>query len=221
MMAAAFTDLKRFERVSSRKFMLWLGIASIVMLFAGLTSAYIVREGEGRWVNFNMPSLFIVSTIMIVLCSATLHWAIVSVKKNNLRAMNLALVFAGIFGLGFVWFQYESSKQLVEGGIYFSGKVKNINMDYQYITADTANPRVKKLFADNPELRYENPADVQNVAGSFLYAIAGLHVVHVLGGIIALTVVLWRAARRKYSAANYEGVSLCATYWHFLDGLWI
>jgi cytochrome c oxidase subunit 3 len=221
MMAATFTDSKRYERVSSRKFMLWLGIVSIIMLFAGLTSAYIIREGEGRWVDFKLPSLFMVSTAMIVLASVTLHWAVVSVKKNNLSSMNMALVLAAVFGLGFVLFQYQASKQLVEGGIYFSGQVKYINMDYQYISADTTNPRVKKLLKENSELRFENPADVQNVAGSFLYAIAGLHVVHVLGGIIALSVVLWRAGRKKYSAANYEGISLCATYWHFLDGLWI
>jgi cytochrome c oxidase subunit 3 len=204
MMAATLTGSKRYERVSTRKFMLWLGIVSIIMLFAGLTSAYIVRQGEGRWVNFNMPSLFMVSTALIVLSSVTLQWAVASVKKNNLRSMNVALVLTALFGFGFVLFQYLSWKQLVEGGIYLVGAVKDINMHYEYIRSGT-----------------ENPADVQNVAGSFLYAITGLHVAHVLGGIIALTVVLWHAALKKYSAANYEGISLCATYWHFLDGLWI
>ena len=194
----------RYERVSTRKFILWLGIVSIIMLFAGLTSAYIVRQGEGKWVNFELPSLFMVSTAMIVLSSVTLQWAIVSVKKNNLGAMNLALVLTAVFGFGFLLFQYLSWKQLVEGGIHLVGTVKDITMNYEYIRAGT-----------------ENPADIQNVAGSFLYAITGLHIVHLLGGIIALCVVLWRAARKKYSATNYEGISLCATYWHFLDGLWI
>lgn len=202
MMAATFSQ--RYERVSTRKFMLWLGIVSIIMLFAGLTSAYIVRQGEGKWVNFDLPNLFMVSTAMIVLSSVTLQWAVVSVKKNNLKSMNLALILTAVFGFGFVLFQYLSWKQLVEGGIYLVGAVKDINMNYEYIRGGT-----------------ENPADVQNVAGSFLYAITGLHVIHLLGGLIALCVVLWRAAKRKYSGANYEGISLCATYWHFLDGLWI
>lgn len=202
-MAAAISK-QRYERVNTRKFMLWLGIVSIVMLFAGLTSAYIVRQGEGRWVNFQLPNLFMVSTAMIVLSSVTLQWALISVKKNNLASMNIALILTAVFGFGFVLFQYLSWKQLVEGGIYLVGAVKDINMNYQYVRAGT-----------------ENPADVQNVAGSFLYAITGLHVAHVLGGLIALTVVLWRAAIKKYSAANYEGISLCATYWHFVDGLWI
>jgi cytochrome c oxidase subunit III len=203
MMAAAVSS-QRYERVSTRKFMLWLGIVSIIMLFAGLTSAYIVRQGEGKWVSFDLPNLFIVSTAMIVLSSVTLQWALVSIKKNNLSSMNIALVLTAVFGFGFVLFQYLSWKQLVEGGIYLVGTVKDINMNYEYIRQGT-----------------ENPADIQNVAGSFLYAITGLHVVHLLGGLIALCVVLWRAAKRKYSAANYEGISLCAIYWHFLDGLWI
>jgi cytochrome c oxidase subunit 3 len=205
MMAAELTSPTRsFQRVSTRKFLLWLGIVSIVMLFAGLTSAYIVRQGEGKWVNFNLPNLFIVSTVMIVLSSVTLQFSISSVKKNNLQRMNMMLVLTAAFGFGFVLFQYLSWKQLVDSGIYFVGTVKDINMPYQYIKAGT-----------------ENPAEVQNVAGSFLYALTGLHVAHLLGGLIALCVVLWRAFAKKYSADNYEGISVCATYWHFLDGLWI
>src|SRR5436190_10815693 len=163
MMAEALTPTPSFQRVSTRKFLLWLAIVSIVMLFAGLTSAYMVRQGEGEWVQFDLPNLFLVSTAMIVLSSVTLQWALASVKRNELAKMNLALTLTAILGLGFVLFQYLSWKQLVDGGIYFSGQVKNINMKYEYIRAGT-----------------ENPADVQNVAGSFLYALTGLHVAHLL-----------------------------------------
>ena len=203
-MAETLSQTSSFQRVSTRKFLLWLGIVSIVMLFAGLTSAYMVRQGEGKWVKFDLPDLFMVSTVLIILSSATLQWAISSVKKNNLSNMNLALTLTAVLGFGFVLFQYLSWKQLVDGGIYFTGQVKNISMKYEYIRAGT-----------------ENPADVQNVAGSFLYAITGLHVAHLIGGLIALSVVLWRALMKKYDADNYEGISVCATYWHFLDGLWI
>ena len=204
MMAETRTQTRSYQRVSTRKFLLWLGIISIMMLFAGLTSAYIVRQGEGKWVNFDLPDLFMVSTAMIVLSSITLQMALSAVKKNNLSKMNTMLMLTTALGLGFVLFQYLSWKQLVDGGIYFSGTVEHITMNYQYIKAGT-----------------ENPADVQNVAGSFLYALTGLHVVHLLGGLIALSVVLWRAFRKKYDAGNYEGLSVYATYWHFLDGLWI
>src|SRR5258706_4152491 len=165
MMAATYTGSpQRYERVSTRKFMLWLGIVSIVMLFAGLTSAYIVRQGEGKWVNFELPSLFMVRTTLIVLSSVTLQWALISVKKNNLGRMNLALVLTAVFGLGFVLFQYLSWKQLVGGGIYFVGAVKDINMNYQYIKAGT-----------------RKPADLPNPAGSRLYSVNRFHISPVLG----------------------------------------
>src|ERR1044071_4215104 len=106
MMAETLTQPQNFQRVSSREFLMWLGIVSIVMLFAGLTSAYMVRQGEGKWVKFDLPNLFMVSTAMIVLSSVTLQWALASVKKNNLPKMNLALTLTAILGLGFVLFQY-------------------------------------------------------------------------------------------------------------------
>jgi cytochrome c oxidase subunit III len=204
MVTDTLTPTRSFQRVSTRKFLLWLGIVSIVMLFAGLTSAYIVRQGEGKWVNFALPWQFIVSTVLIVLSSATLQMSILAVKKNNLSQSNTMLVLTALLGLGFVLFQYLGWRQLVDGGVYLVGTIKDINISYEYIRAGN-----------------ENPADIANVAGSFLYAITGLHIVHLLGGLIALSVVLWRAFRKKYSATSYEGISLCAIYWHFLDGLWI
>ena len=198
------SSVRRFERVSSRKFLLWLAIVSIVMLFAGLTSAYMVRQGEGKWVKFDLPNLFMVSTAMIILSSVTLQGALISVKKNNTARMNQMLWLTALLGCGFVLFQYLAWKQLVDGGIYFVGSVKDINMKYEYIKAGA-----------------ENPADVANVAGSFLYALTGLHAAHVFTGLIALCVVLSQAVKKKYSADNYEGIGVFAAYWHFLDGLWI
>src|SRR5258706_15799810 len=171
MMAATYTGSpQRYERVSTRKFMLWLGIVSIVMLFAGLTSAYIVRQGEGKWVNFELPSLFMVSTTLIVLSSVTLQWALISVKKNNLGRMNLALVLTAVFGLGFVLFQYLSWKQLGGGGIYFVGAVKDINMNYQYIKAGTEKPFV-----------------VTKLEGLVSYSLTGFYIWHWCGGLISFT----------------------------------
>ena len=58
-------------------------------------------------------------------------------------------------------------------------------------------------------------------SGSYLYIISGLHIAHILGGLLALLIVFFKARAEKYSPQNYAGVKLCATYWHFLDGLWI
>jgi cytochrome c oxidase subunit III len=192
---------------SAKRSLLWFGIISIVMLFAGLTSAYLVRQGEGKWLQFAMPDLFMVSTLVILASSVTMQRAVVSAKKNNQAAMKIALLLTLVLGFGFVLFQYLAWKELVSQGIYFVGAIKDVTAPSTYVAA--GNETV------------EDAANIGNVAASFLYAITGLHVAHLVGGILVLFFVSIKAMLGKYTASNYNGVRLCAIYWHFLDGLWI
>jgi len=207
MEAQLLENEKHLLKIKASKGLLWFGIISITMLFAGLTSGYIVRQGEGKWVQFAMPQLFWVSTILIVISSVTMQWAVNAVKKNNLNSLKLAIALTSLLGIGFVVFQFLAWSQLVSQGINFVGQIKDIKGAYDYI------PAGKETAAEI--------ASTGNVAGSFLYVITGLHVAHLLGGMIALFVVFSRAFLGKYSAANYIGVSTCAIYWHFLGGLWV
>ena len=187
--------------------LLWLGIVSIVMLFAGLTSAYIVRQGEGKWVDFALPQLFKLSSLIIILSSLTMQWGLMSIKKNSVKNLKTAMLLTLLLGFGFVISQYYAWSDLYHNGIVFTGTIKDIKTDFNYV------PSGKESVADVP--------NVGNVAGSFLYVITGLHVAHVLVGMIALIVVFSRALLGKYTVTNYNGVKMCATYWHFLGGLWL
>jgi cytochrome c oxidase subunit 3 len=60
-----------------------------------------------------------------------------------------------------------------------------------------------------------------NPSESFLFIIAGLHLLHILGGIIALIIVFFRAFRTRVKVYNATGLEIVATYWHFVDVLWI
>jgi cytochrome c oxidase subunit 3 len=60
-----------------------------------------------------------------------------------------------------------------------------------------------------------------NSAASFLFVITGLHMVHVLGGVIALLVIFIRAFSSKTKSYSPVPVEIAATYWHFVDILWI
>jgi cytochrome c oxidase subunit III len=200
------TDKK--EKIAlAKRTLLWFGIVSIVMLFAGLTSAYLVRQGEGKWLQFAMPNLFLISTLIILISSGTMQWAVSSVKKNNIKTMKIALLLTTALGFVFVLFQYLAWKDLISQGIYFVGSIKDVSGPSTYIAAgnETLN----------------DAANIGNVAASFLYVITGLHVAHLISGIFALFFVFFKALSGKYSASNYNGVRICATYWHFLDGLWI
>jgi len=63
--------------------------------------------------------------------------------------------------------------------------------------------------------KYSNPA------GSFLYILTALHLAHLVGGILSLSVVWINSIRKRYNAENLLGIKLCAIFWHFLDALWI
>jgi cytochrome c oxidase subunit 3 len=62
---------------------------------------------------------------------------------------------------------------------------------------------------------------MSSASGSYLFVISGLHLAHILGGLVALAIIYFKARRGKYSSSNYFGIKLGAIYWHFLDALWI
>ena len=164
--------------------MLWISILSMIMLFAGLTSAYIVRQAEGQWLYFELPNTFYVSTAMIVLSSITLLPLVRFAKRNNYNGIVLSLGLTTLFGILFAYFQFEAWGDMIDLGIFFTGAQSN-------------------------------------AAGSFLYVITGVHLAHLAGGLIALVFTLVKALLKRYNSNNYTGLELTATFWHFLDILWI
>lgn len=104
-----------------QKFALWLFMISIGMTFAALTSAYIVKSGEGPWLEFEMPGQFWYSTIVILLSSITIQAAYFLAKKDSLAAVKALLAITFLLGLGFLATQWMAWKQLVANEVYFVG----------------------------------------------------------------------------------------------------
>ncbi len=175
------SEEKAIQNKSLRS-ILWIGIVSIVMLFAALTSAYIIRLNAGNWMHFELPSTFYISTLVIVLSSATMWWSYYAVKLNRLPHVKVALFLTLVLGFLFVYFQFKAWADLVDGGVFFVGN---------------------------------------NVAGSFLYVLTGLHLAHLGAGILALLFTFIKALLNKYHSKNLNGIYLCSTYWHFLTILWV
>ena len=166
------------------KNMLYIGIFSILMLFAGLTSAYVVAQGDGRWIELELPFMFWVSSGIILISSATMNWALISVKTNNYKNLKTALLLSIALGLAFCVTQFLGWRELLSAGIFFAGK--------------TSNP-----------------------GGSFIYLLSGVHLIHIVSGLIYLGVIYSKSVKNAYNANNYGGVRNSALYWHFLDALWI
>lgn len=312
------------------------------MIFAGLTSGYIVSQGSSFWVAVKMPSGFFSSTIVIFLSSLFLILAIWAVKKEKKTLLKSSLGLALIGGILFGYFQFEGFKQLFNSGNAVSGQIlessgrygniftltyegksisydngryywkgkeisEELHSDIRDLGAELAEGGRKGVnffnldnygtglmlfyendpvtystgmlyvgteafdrkqlrevyeFGDNlaedrgdfimegiygedfwiyyggeileyenrtfylegkqlsPKLEYEL-FDENNTASSFIYALTGVHLLHWIGGIIALLVVFIRGLRDKYTKSDYLGITLGSIYWHFLGILWL
>lgn len=171
------------KKMHPHKFTLWVAIGSILMMFAGLTSAYIVKSNLVGWSEVPVVKIFWVATGVILVSSLTMQMALRSFRQREMSKYRGLIATTLVLGLVFVVLQVLGFKQLWE--------VYNIKL-----TGATG-------------------------AGQFLYIIAGLHALHVLGGIIALLVMFIKAFFGKTKLYSSVPVEVAATYWHFVDLLWI
>ena len=115
------------------KQMLWVSMISMTMMFAGLTSAYVVSKNREDWVTFDLPSSFFISTLLIILSSVTFYIATRLIKTNNTKKTSVFLVITLILGVGFVYYQFQGFKQLIDAGLYFTGKDSNVSTSFLYV----------------------------------------------------------------------------------------
>jgi len=187
------TSTQYNSKIHPKKFALLLGLGSVVMMFAGLTSAFLVRRAAGNWVEYKIPELFLLSTIVIIVSSIVIQLAYTALKKQKYNYYKLGLGATLILGIIFCVLQYFGWQELTNIGIRLTG----------------------------------------NPSGSFLYVISGIHVIHVLGGMVFL-LAMFLISLKKLSPANiliretnldekerYLGIELMMTYWHFIGILWI
>ncbi|HTS43292.1 MAG TPA: cytochrome c oxidase subunit 3 [Puia sp.] len=169
------------KRIHPHKFTLWVAIGSIIMMFAGLTSAYIVKREQPGWSTFDIPKAFWFSTSSILLSSLTIQMALKAFRDRQMKQYRNLVTVTAALGILFVILQWIGFRQIWNTGITFHG----------------------------------------SGAGQFLYIIAGLHALHVTGGVIALIVMFVKAFRTRIRSYNVVPVEVVSTYWHFVDILWI
>ncbi len=174
-------SIEQKNKIHPYKFTLWVAIGSIVMMFAGLTSAFIVKSKQTNFLQITMPKMFWISTAVIIISSVTLQLAVSSFKQKKWNWYRLLLGISLLLGIAFLFFQWRGFQQLWEQGITFKG----------------------------------------SGAGQFLYVIFGLHGLHVIGGVIALMIISVKGFAGKAKLYSSVPAEVMATYWHFVDLLWI
>ncbi len=111
------TIVNRRNKIHPWKFALWLGCGSILMMFAAWTSAYIVRQAAGNWLEFKLPNVFFYNTATIVLSSLALQGSYIAFKRGNEIGYKLLLILAALLGFAFVSLQYVGWLELKNIGV--------------------------------------------------------------------------------------------------------
>jgi len=181
-MSEAISEQKR--KIHPHKFTLWVAIGSILMMFAGLTSAYIVKRSQASWLMIEIPMMFWYSTATILASSVTVQLALKALKKREMINYKRLLVVTAVLGVLFIVLQIAGFRQFAAQDIRLVGAGSNASY-------------------------------------SFLLAISGLHGIHVLGGVVALVVIAIRALNSSTKSYSSVPLEIAATYWHFVDALWI
>jgi cytochrome c oxidase subunit 3 len=169
------------KKIHPHKFTLWVGIASIMMMFAGLTSAYLVKRTQPGWTSFEVPVVFWYSTSVILISSLTMYLSLKCFRERRMIKYKKLIGVTALLGLLFMLLQFAGFRHLWINGMVLRG----------------------------------------SGAAQFLYIIAGLHALHVLGGVIALLTLFVRSRNTRIRSYNSVPVEVVSTYWHFVDLLWI
>lgn len=124
------------KNARAKKMMLWFGIVSLLMGFAGWTSAFIVSSSREDWLqDYDLPSAFFLSTILILISSVTYHFALRSEKLGAGKRSTRLLAVTLALGLVFIALQFYGFSQLVSQGYYFTGPTSSITMSYIFLIA--------------------------------------------------------------------------------------
>ncbi|WP_179319024.1 cytochrome c oxidase subunit 3 [Winogradskyella helgolandensis] len=123
----------------AKKMMLWFGIGGLIMSFAGLISAFIVSSKQRMnvdWlVDFQLPSAFFTSLVLILLSSLTFMLGKRALQQNKMQMVTVWLLATLGLGIGFVYSQFVGFGQIIIDGYNFTGPTSNITMSYIYVIA--------------------------------------------------------------------------------------
>lgn len=169
----------------AKKNMLWFGMISLTMSFAGLTSAYVISRERKDWLtDFEIPQSFYLSLVVIILSSITFYLAKKRVVKEENSIGMWLLIATFVLGVVFVILQFRGFSEIIENGYFFTGSESSITT-------------------------------------SFIYLVVLMHLSHIFVALLTLIVVIYNHYKLKYENGKTLGIELAATFWHFVDVLWI
>lgn len=147
-------ELSPEVREKMKKNLVYAALISVLMVFAGLISGYIVSMGGSFWLKTPFPTPFFISTALIVLSSITFILSVKAAKAGNKKRLMILISTTFLLGVGFVVFQFKGYRELVNRGVYFAANKILVN-DGRYGDYYTLKYKGKYLIVDGNDYLIE------------------------------------------------------------------
>jgi len=175
---------------------MWLFLFTEILLFGGLFllySAYRAKYPLDFHIGGQHLNTFIgvANTVILLTSSLTVAMAISAMQKGNRKLTMVSLGITIACALLFLVNKYVEWMEEIRRGIYPDG------------------PALLKL------------PDGEKIFYGLYYSMTGLHGLHVLGGIIALSIILDFVRREKITRTDFTRLENVGLYWHLVDVIWI
>jgi cytochrome c oxidase subunit 3 len=170
----------------SAKLGMWLFLATELLLFGGLFTAYTIFRAkypamfEEQHLELN-KTLGALNTVILIFSSLTMAMGVTCIQRGNRKLLTILLAITILCGLIFGFNKYLEYSAKFHHHIY---------------------PSTSIFFA-------------------LYFMMTGLHMLHVLAGVITLTVLLVLNVRGKFSETYNSPVEIGGLYWHLVDLIWI
>jgi cytochrome c oxidase subunit 3 len=175
---------------------MWIFLFTEIVLFGGLFLLYSAYRAKYT-IDFHNSGqqlnvwIGVINTILLLTSSLTIAVAVTALQKNNKRLSMLCLAATILFAVAF----------LVNKYIEWSGEIAH------------------GMYPNSPEL-LKHPDGVKLFFGLY-YTMTGLHGIHILAGIILLSVIFDFIRRNKITANDFTKLENSGLYWHLVDVIWI
>ena len=238
-----FDSVSPEVKLRTKKMMMWIIIFAVVMLFGGVTSALIVLKGKLMWMHVLVPTSFWLSIVSVLLSSATMYWAVKSLKTGQVKNAMIGVALTLVFGVLFTITQMSGWAGLKEKGMGYT-----ITQNEQGLKAYKWNPLGKftgeygvdywieyrnaplvlwngQFYAES-DVNHTQPKTTEvmstfNASGALISVLVYVHLIHLFFGLIYLVVNLNRLRIGALSQENYMSLYANGMYWHFMGVLWI
>jgi cytochrome c oxidase subunit III len=237
-----FEGLDPKVKIRAKKMLMYFIIFAIVMIFAGLTSAYLVTYPGKYWVHIKAPNAFWLSTAFILLSSLTFILSKKQISRGAQQSGTLFLAMTAVLSILFTVYQLRGWQELQSKGMGFTieyvdgvkvsqwNRIREIAAQYgtdYHVYRDgrmldfdgTDYFLAQDVYRTNPVT--DEVGKTSNLSSSFILVLVVAHVIHLFFGLVYLAVLFFRTVTGRINSQNTLSLTTGGLYHHFLGILWI